>query len=109
MRILTQILIESVHELENCISDVKQAIINSQENFDSVNLNRVDFYETIVDKLFDEISQIEKSENSNINFDIDQSLKRISELSNLIKDDIMDVVLTLKTGFDSNQNPEMWN
>jgi muramoyltetrapeptide carboxypeptidase LdcA involved in peptidoglycan recycling len=109
MKILTQFLLESVKELETCIDDIRQTICESRDEDFPKDLDRVNFYDDIVDKILNEISLIEHSRSEVDEFDTDQSLKRITQLSNFIKNDIVDVILTLQTGFDSNQNADTWN
>lgn len=107
MNTLLQILLESVEELENCIHSAKKAILESHQ--DDAVVTRLNFYDEALDKITREVESIEMINESEPDCDIEQSIKRIVELSNMIRQDSLDLLLSLETGFDSTVDVDNWN
>lgn len=107
MNTLLQILFDSVEELENCIHSAKRAILESHH--DDAVVMRLNFYDEALDKITREVENIEFLNESDDGCDIEQSIKRIVELSNMIRQDSLDLLLSLETGFDSSVDVDSWN
>lgn len=107
METLLQLLLNGIKDLETCIFNAKQVILQEYED-DSV-VQRLSFYDQALSKINNEIESINSLNNSENYDEIDQSVKRIVQLSNMIKQDTIDLLLMLETGFDSGIDVESWN
>lgn len=107
METILQILLIGVQDLETCIENAKKVILESYE--DDAIVMRLNFYDEALNKITKEVDSIYLLNTSNEFDEIDQSIKRIVELSNMIKQDTVDLLLTLETGMDLNVDRDTWN
>ena len=107
MEILLQSLLTGVKDLELCIYNAKKSILDLYGN-DQV-ADRLCFYDEALSKITTEVESL-ATLNTDNNFDeIDQSVKRIVQLSEMIKQDTFELLLSLETGMDLNVDSEHWN
>lgn len=107
METLLQILLTGVKDLETCIHNAKQVILESYH--DDATVMRLNFYDEALEKITKEVNTIYTLNTDNEFDEIDQSIKRIVELSNMIKQDTIDLLLALETGMDLNIDFDAWN
>lgn len=107
METLLQILLTGIQDLETCIENAKKVILESYE--DDAVIMRLNFYDEALDKISKEVDSIYHLNTTDEFDEMDQAIKRIVELSNMIKQDAVDLLLTLETGMDLNIDSETWN
>jgi hypothetical protein len=107
METFLQILLTGVKDLETCIENAKRVILESYE--DDAVVMRLNFYDEALRKITREVESITVLNTNNEFDEIDQSIKRIVQLSNMIKQDTIDLLLALETGMDLNNDIDAWN
>jgi hypothetical protein len=107
METFLQILLTGVKDLETCIENAKRVILESYE--DDAVVMRLNFYDEALQKITREVESITVLNTNNEFDEIDQSIKRIVQLSNMIKQDTIHLLLELETGMDLNTHSDIWN
>ncbi|MFN4975327.1 MAG: hypothetical protein ACK5GV_08790 [Bacteroidota bacterium] len=109
METLLQILLTGVKDLETCVQNAKMVILESYE--DDAVVERLNFYDEALKKIESEVGALTvlNANDDSDYYEIDQSIKRIVQLSNMIKQDTVDLLLALETGMDLNIDVDTWN
>ena len=107
MSTFLQVLLDAIEELESCVFNAKQVIMQSNEGESAS--KRLDFYDEALLKINNEVRFLTNSSLDVECEELDQSVKRIVALSEMIKQDTIDLLLAVETGFNSNFDTSLWN
>jgi len=108
MSIVKDKLLNSVNELQDCIDETRQTVIEMYGDDNELAI-RLDSYDEGVEKIFDEIDKIE---NLNSRLDCEELSnisKKIVALSNMIKLDAIDLLFSIGTGINRYPEEDVWN
>lgn len=108
MNFIKSRLHNSVDELIQCVDETRQAIIESEEPNRDV-ISRLDTYDEAIEKIVNEVDKIDKLHTKEDHLELNHICNKISELSNMIKNDAMDLILTIGTGFTAYPDEDLWN
>lgn len=107
MNTFLQVLLDAIEELESCVFNARQVIMQSHDC--KTVSKRLDFYDEALLKINTEVRFITNSSSDVEGEELDQSVKRIVALSEMIKQDTIDLLLAVETGFNSNFDTSSWN